>query len=134
MRNRILKFSELFENAKTSDIPGEMSVYDFCLEIGFSKEDSEIISEWWDRMRHDIGIHYFPFETSHPIGGVFLSGDDVAINSKLNMPKEMKLFLALHESKHADQQKEGDFHDLYFKPALDGDLDAFVRGYNETEK
>ena len=57
----------------------------------------------------NIRLHYFPFRSPHPIAGVFLSGDDVAINSKLNMPKEMKLFLSLHESKHADQHKEGDF-------------------------
>ena len=134
MRNRILRFSELFENDKTSDIPGEISIYDFCSKIGFQNEDCEIISEWWSRMRPSIRLHYFPFRSTQPIAGVFLSGDDVAINSKLNMPKEMKLFLSLHVSKHADQHREGDFDDLYFKPVLDGDMDAFVRGYNETEK
>ena len=85
-------------------------------------------------MRPNIRLHYFPFRSPHPIAGVFLSGDDVAINSKLNMPKEMKLFLSLHESKHADQHKEGDFDEVYFKPVLDGDMDSFVRGYNETER
>jgi hypothetical protein len=134
MRNRILKFSELFEDSNTSDIPGEISVYDFCSKIGFQNEDCEIISEWWSRMRPDIRLHYFPFSSPHPIAGVFLSGNDVAINSKLDIPKEMKLFLSLHESKHADQHKEGDFDELYFKPVLDGNMDAFVRGYNETEK
>jgi hypothetical protein len=52
----------------------------------------------------------------------------------MRMPKEMLLFLALHESKHSDQYMDGDFESMYFDPVIAGDRDLFIRGYNELEK
>jgi len=130
MRN-ILYYSQLFESK--SEYPGFVDPLDFATKAGFRSDEADIIAQWWNNNRGNVKIHYFPFKSTQPIAGVFLGDNDVAINSRMNTPKEIKLFLALHESKHADQYREGDFDPLYFEPVLNDDLALFNRGYNQLE-
>jgi hypothetical protein len=82
--------------------------------------------------RADKKILYFPFKTTKPIFGCFLEKNTVAINSRIFAPPHIKLFIALHESKHCDQYEEGRFY--YFEPVLYNDLPDFLKNYTELEK
>lgn len=101
----------------------------FVFEV-FGSEVPQI-SEWWEQNRASIEIYYFPFNSQHPIMGVFLE-DGVAINSKVGGDL-MKVFIALHESRHLDQHRRGVFNP-YFMSVMDGDEGLFLKTYAELEK
>jgi len=133
MKN-LMTYRALLERNNSAGIPGKVEPVEFLTNLGFQEQEIEIIARWMAENRGDINLHYFPFRSSQPIAGVFIGDRDVAINSKMRMPKEMLLFLALHESKHSDQYMDGDFESMYFDPVIAGDRDLFIRGYNELEK
>jgi hypothetical protein len=78
-------------------------------------------------------VHYFPFTSNEPILGCFFGTDVIAINEKPRVPPEVKLFIALHESKHADQHLEGRFSP-YFETVKNGEMEAFLVCYARLER
>jgi len=92
------------------------------------------ISSWWNENRRDIRIHLFPFNSPQPIAGVFLGEDVIALNERLPMPPHVKLFLALHESRHCDQHREGRLMEGYYETVVRGDRENFLRAYSELER
>lgn len=69
-----------------------------------------------------------------PIMGCFFGTDTIAINSKVMLPPQIRLFIALHESKHADQHLEGRFEAGYFNTVVNGDKVEFLRAYTDLER
>jgi len=111
------------------------SIEEFVDIAGFSSNEQEIIIDWWNKNRNEYIINYFPFITNEPILGGFIGDNTIAINSKMrSVPKEMLLFIALHESKHGDQTKKGTFEDGYFQSVVDGDEEKFLDNYQSLEK
>jgi hypothetical protein len=92
------------------------------------------ISSWWNENRRDIRIHLFPFNSPQPIAGVFLGENIIALNERVPMPPHVKLFLALHESRHCDQHREGNFMEGYYETVVRGDRENFLRAYSELER
>ena len=92
------------------------------------------IISWWNQNRRDIGIHFFTFNSPQPIAGVFLGENIIALNERLPMPPHVKLFLALHESRHCDQHREGVFMEGYYETVLRGDREGFLMAYSELER
>jgi hypothetical protein len=129
-----LRTFKLYENLDPSNIPGEIQPLEFLRFIGFSPIDCQRILEWWNVNRERFRIHYFPFRSREPIMGCFFEGHDIAINEIPRVPPPIKLFITLHESKHADQFMEGRFEDRYFQTVLRGDLEGFLDGYKELEE
>ncbi len=125
-----LKPYKLFESLQDSQI----TIEQFLQEIRMPDFKCNSIINWWNQNRSEIKIHFFSFRTQQPIAGVFLGGDTICINSNLPMPPHIKLFLALHESRHCDQHRQGDFMQGYYQTVLDGDKDAFMLAYNQLER
>ena len=50
------------------------------------------------------------------------------------MPPHVKLFLALHESRHCDQHLQGIFMEGYYDTVVNGDKASFLQSYAELEK
>ena len=50
------------------------------------------------------------------------------------MPPHVKLFLALHESRHCDQHRQGIFMQGYYDAVINGDRDSFLTAYAELER
>jgi len=121
---------KMFENLESK----EVDIDKFLDEIGFVSEIVDRVSEWWGRNRGEIGIHFFGFNTRQPIGGCFLGVDKICINSDLYMPPHIKLFIALHESRHCDQHREGRFEDGYWHPVVEGRKEDFLAGYRDLER
>jgi len=115
------------------EIPSTISIEDFVKELHFPKDIQENVIDWWGKNRNRIKIHYFPFNTPHPIMGCFLDENTVAINSIPRVPGEIKLFITLHESRHADQHKEGRFMGPYFDSVKNNDKQTFLKAYKELE-
>lgn len=93
-----------------------------------------IIVEWWNANRTRIQIYYYKFNTSLPIMGCFLSDCAVAINGGPNaMNPKKKFYIALHESRHADQHLDGIFNELYFNTVVNKDKKGFLKGYAQLE-
>jgi hypothetical protein len=92
------------------------------------------IISWWNKNRKNINIHIFKFNSSKPIAGVFLGENSIALNEGLQMPPHIKLFLALHESRHCDQHREGKFMEGYYETVLRGDKEGFLMAYKKLEK
>jgi hypothetical protein len=92
------------------------------------------ISSWWNENRRDIRIHLFPFNSPQPIAGVFLGENIIALNERVPMPPHVKLFLALHESRHCDQHREGGFMERYYETVVRGDRENFLTSYSELER
>ena len=92
------------------------------------------IVSWWNQNRRDIRIHFFTFNSTQPIAGVFLGEDVIAINERVPMPPHVKLFLALHESRHCDQHREGRFMEGYYETVVGGDREGFLTAYSELER
>jgi len=57
-----------------------------------------------------------------------------ALNERLPMPPHVKLFLALHESRHCDQHREGGFMEGYYDTVVNGDREAFLQAYRDLER
>lgn len=127
---KYIKSFKIFESINQPVVP----INEFLEKIRISKHLIEGISNWWMENRSHIKIHFFRFQTSKPIAGVFLGEDTVCINEGMPMPPHMKLFLALHESRHCDQHKEGRFMDGYYNTVVGGDKESFLRTYRELEK
>lgn len=129
----IIKYSKfLNENQKIK--PNPISIEDFVNRIGLSDDMEENVIDWWKTNRSRIKIQYFPFNTTQSIMGCFLDENTVAINSTLRIPSEVALFIALHESYHADQHLEGRFMEPYFHSVKNDDRETFLSAYKQLEK
>jgi hypothetical protein len=127
---KYIKKFKFFESI-TSD--NQITIEQFLDNIGISKNNQQII-EWWNQNRSNIKIYYFQFNSPQPIAGVFLGTDSIAINSRLPMPPHIKLFLALHESRHCDQHADGILMPGYYDTVVNGDKESFLKSYKELEK
>jgi len=114
-------------------IPGLLSIEDFLIEIGIKEEYTSRICEWWNLNRKEISIHYFEFNTQDPIIGVYIGENRVAINKKSRDLPDFKLFIAIHESFHCDQDIRGEM-DKYFDYAKEGSMTEFSDFYQRIEK
>jgi hypothetical protein len=123
-----LKSYRIFEN-----IDNPIGIERFLNEIGFPDNFKSQVITWWNQNRRDIKIHHFNFSSPKPIAGVFLGVDEIAINKRLPMPPHIKLFLALHESGHCNQHREGRFMAGYYDTVVTGDKPSFLRSYMELE-
>ncbi len=126
-----LKSFKLFESLTETN---QISINQFLIEIRIPENRRQQIVEWWNQNRTNIKIYYFPFSSPQPIAGVFLGTDTIAINSTLPMPPHVKLFLALHESRHCDQHTQGIFMEGYYNTVVNGDKDSFLQSYRALEK
>lgn len=126
---RYIKEYKIFEN-----LSNPVSINQFVSQIGIPDPKRQRIIEWWNENRSHIKIHYFEFSSPQPIAGVFLGIDEIAINRRLPMPPHMKLFLALHESAHCDQHRQGRFMEHYYNTVVEGDKDSFLQGYAQLER
>jgi hypothetical protein len=128
---KYLKSFKIFESLTEEN---QISIEQFLTEIRMPSNKIQQIVEWWSQNRGDIKIYYFPFSSPQPIAGVFLGTDTIAINSRLPMPPHVKLFLALHESRHCDQHDQGIFMEGYYNTVVNGDKSSFLQSYAELEK
>lgn len=105
----------------------------FINAIGIKEEDKKRVLEWWNENKSHINIYFFPFITNYILEGCVLSSDSIAINSKIqrNDP-EIFLYLALHESVHAQQEAEGRLSP-YFDKVAQHDLEGFLEEYKSLE-
>lgn len=144
IRKLLVKYIKIYEDFdqigqlhKQSEIPGEISINGFMEAIGQGREmpfmDKDLIIDWWNKNRKDFKIYYFPFRTTKPIMGCFIGENKILINSRPPVPPFIKFFIALHESRHADQRKEGLFDDSYFLSVAEENKDKFLRGYSRLE-
>jgi hypothetical protein len=125
-------YEKIFESLQDSDVK-----IDQLLEsIGIPEQRRPEIVSWWNDNRGHIKIKFFDFNTTHPICGVFLGEDVIAVNRRLRMPMppHFRLFIMLHESRHCDQYREGRFIDGYFDSVVNGDRETFMKAYRELEK
>jgi len=122
---------KLFERLDNSTL---VTIEQLLERIGIPNPMRPNIVSWWNQNRRDIKIHIFPFNSPQPIAGVFLGEDTVVLNERLPMPPHVKLFLALHESRHCDQHKEGGFMEGYYETVVRGDRDAFLAAYRDLER
>ena len=122
---------KLFERLDNSTL---VTIEQLLERIGIPNPMRPQIVTWWNQNRSEIRIHLFPFNSPQPIAGVFLGTDSIAINSRLPMPPHVKLFLALHESRHCDQHAQGIFMEGYYDTVVNGDKDSFLQSYRELEK
>jgi hypothetical protein len=127
---KYIKSFKIFESINQPVIP----INEFLQRIRIPNHLINDISNWWMENRSHIKIHFFPFQSSKPIAGVFLGEDTICINERIPMPPHMKLFLALHESRHCDQHKEGRFMDGYYNTVVNNDKESFLRYYKELEE
>jgi hypothetical protein len=124
-----LKNFKIFESSISQDI----SITDFLIKIRIDESKIQTISDWWSQNRTGIKIHLFPFK-SQRIMGVFLGVDTICINDLSFFPPHMKLFLALHESRHCDQHREGRFMSGYYDTVIAENKVGFLKAYSELEK
>jgi hypothetical protein len=124
-----IKSFKIFENQGA-----EISIDKFLQEIGMSNRNMPIIVDWWSKNRNHIKIYHFPFSSPHPIAGVILSENEIAVNKKMNMPPHIKLFLVLHESRHCDQHSQGIFNPEYYETVVQGNKSEFLRNYVKLEQ
>lgn len=92
------------------------------------------IAKWWHQNRSHIEIYLFPFNTSKPIMGGIIGENKIAINESPRLPPHIRLFLALHESRHCDQYNEGVFEKGYFQNVESENLKAFLGAYMYMER
>lgn len=127
---KYLKKYNIFESLTPDN---QITIDQFLDRIGVLRNKQQIV-EWWNLNRGNIRIYYFRFSSPQPIAGVFLGTDIIAINSRLPMPPHVKLFLALHESRHCDQHAQGIFMSGYYDTVVNGDRDSFLQSYRELER
>ena len=128
----IIRFSK-FINENIS-LPNKVTIEEFVDNLRLPLEEKDVIIEWWNKYRKRFNIHKFDFNTTEPICGVFIDENTIAVNSKeKRMPAELFLFIILHESRHADQEKNDRFSERYFDTVVNDDKEAFLKGYKELE-
>jgi hypothetical protein len=115
------------------ELPGLISIDDFLFEIGIRENLIPQISEWWNKNRKGISIHYFEFGSQDPIIGVYLGENKVCINKKSRDLPDFKLFIAIHESFHCDQDMRGGM-EKEFNLAKYGNVTEFSNYYRQIEK
>lgn len=125
---------KLFETLAYKELPGRVPAGAFFSLLGFNPQQTLRILEYWEENRGRFDVHYFPFRGNEPILGVFFENATVAINEKARAPKEIKLFIAFHESRHADQYTEGRFEEPYFQTVVNGNKEGFLAAYEELER
>jgi hypothetical protein len=125
-----LKTYKIFESLTPDN---QITIEQFLDTIGMIRNRQRIV-EWWNINRSNIRIYYFQFSSPQPIAGVFLGTDIIAINSRLPMPPHVKLFLALHESRHCDQHSRGIFMSGYYDTVVNGNRGSFLQSYRELER
>lgn len=123
-----LKTYKLFEN-----LNNPIGIGQLLAEINFPPELRPQVESWWNQNRTEIRIHHFNFSSTQPIAGVFLGIDEIAINKRLPIPPHIKLFLALHESGHCNQHRDGRFMAGYYDTVIAGNKPEFLRAYTELE-
>ena len=128
---KYLQTYKLFEDLDNST---QVSIDQFLEKIRIPEFKRPEIISWWNQNRTDFVIHYFEFSSPQPIAGVFLGENIIAINSRLPMPPHIKLFLALHESRHCDQHREGRFMEGYYNNVVNGDKESFLQTYMDLER
>jgi hypothetical protein len=116
-----------------TELPGLIDIEDFLSEIGIEQKLIPQISEWWNENRKGISIHYFEFGSQDPIIGVYLGENKVCINKKSRDLPDFKLFIAIHESFHCDQDIRGEMG-KYFDLVKYGDVTEFSNYYRNIEK
>jgi hypothetical protein len=126
-----LKHFQLFERLDNSTL---VTIDELLERFRIPNPMRPTISSWWNENRRDIRIHLFTFNSPQPIAGVFLGEDIIALNERLPMPPHVKLFLALHESRHCDQHREGRLMEGYYETVVRGDRENFLRAYSELER
>jgi hypothetical protein len=126
--------SFILEESKVAEteLPGLIVIEDFLLEIGIEQKLIPQISEWWNENRKGT-IHYFEFGSQDPIIGVYIGENRVAINKKSRDLPDFKLFIAIHESFHCDQDMRGEM-EKYFDLVKFGDVTEFSNYYRNIEK
>lgn len=115
------------------EFPGLISIEDFLFEIGIEKKSIPEISDWWNKNRKGISIHYFYFSSKNPIMGVYIGENKIAINKRDGGSPYFKLFIAIHESFHCNQESKGEMT-KYFNLAKDGNSVEFPIYYKRIEK
>jgi len=125
----------ILEESKVAEgeLPGLISIDDFLFEIGIRENLIPPISEWWNENRKGISIHYFEFGSQDPIIGVYLGENKVCINKKSRDLPDFKLFIAIHESFHCDQDMRGEM-EKYFNLVKYGNVTEFSNYYRNIEK
>jgi hypothetical protein len=132
---KLKSFIQFITESRGTDIlDNSIGIQEFLESIEISANQHDHIVEWWRENRASIRIHYFRFTSVDPIMGVFLSEGDIAINSKVSAPGWMKLFLALHESRHCDQHAKGIIMPGYWDTVVAGEEDLFLEEYFSLEK
>jgi len=126
---KYLNTFKLFESLNTI-----LNIEQLLEKVNINPDKIPTIVKWWNENRSHIKIYYFPFISTHPIAGVFLGTDIIAVNSKMTLPPHISLFLALHESRHCDQHAEGNFMEGYYDTVVKGDKESFLQNYKELEK
>ena len=128
---KYLQKFKLFERLDNSTL---VTIEQLLERIGIPNPMRPNIVNWWNQNRSEIRIHLFPFNSPQPIAGVFLGENIIALNERLPMPPHVKLFLALHESRHCDQHREGGFMEGYYDTVVNGDREAFLGAYSRFER
>jgi len=125
----------ILEESKVAEgeLPGLISIDDFLFEIGIRENLISPISEWWNENRKGISIHYFEFGSQDPIIGVYIGENKVCINKKSRDLPDFKLFIAIHESFHCDQDMRGGM-EKEFNLAKYGNVTEFSNYYRQIEK
>ncbi len=130
-----MKYIRDFKLFESSIGKPTLTIEQFLQRIGLGNNPNfNRIVEWWNQNRRNIKINYFTFSSPQPIAGVYLGTDEIAINERLPMPPHIKLFLALHESRHCDQEAEGILQPGYYDTVVRGDMQSFLTSYRELEK
>jgi hypothetical protein len=132
---KLKSFLQFITESRGTDIlDNSIGIREFLESIEISANHHDHIVEWWRENRARIRIHYFRFTSVNPIMGVFLGEGDIAINSKVSTPGWMKLFLALHESRHCDQHAKGILMPGYWDTVVAEEEDLFLEEYFSLEK
>jgi hypothetical protein len=129
IKDFMINESDISEN----ELPGLISIEDFLIEIGIQEKLITRISDWWNQNREGVSIHYFDFGSRDPIIGVYIGENKVCINKKSRDLPDFKLFIAIHESFHCDQDIRGEM-DKYFDYAKEGSMTEFSDFYQRIEK
>ena len=132
----IKKFKDFILNESGisgNELPGLISIENFLSEIGIQENLITEISDWWNQNREGVSIHYFDFGSQDPIIGVYIGENRVAINKKSRDLPDFKLFIAIHESFHCDQDMRGEM-EKYFNLVKYGNVTEFSNYYRQIEK
>ena len=129
-----MKHLSTFRLFETLDNSTLVTIEQFLERIQIPNQLRPTIVSWWNQNRSEIRIHFFTFNSTQPIASVFLGENIIALNERLPMPPHVKLFLALHESRHCDQHREGGFMEGYYDTVVNGDRESFLQAYRDFER